>query len=118
MSQDSRPTRLTRPGTATSAGGSGDTETVAPSLTALLAASSRPIDVLPHLHRYAIDGTGGCCSLLFEHNPRSGSMQATSAYALDELRVDAWLPGPDEAAVVAQTFTRAEAMLVTDLVRQ
>src|SRR5215510_8217891 len=118
MSQDSRPTRLTRPGTATSAGGSGSTETVAPSLTSLLAAGSRPIDVLPHLHRHAIDGTGGCCSLLFEHNPRSGSMQATSAYALDELRVDPWLPAPDEAAMVAQAFTRREAMLVSDVARQ
>ena len=45
-------------------------------------------------------------------------MQATSAYALDELRVDPWLPGPNEAAVVAQAFTRGEAMLVADLARQ
>ena len=118
MSQDSRPTRLTRPGSGTSAGGSGGTETVAPSLTSVLARASRPTDVLPHLHRHAIEATGGCCSLLFEHNPRSGSMQATSAYALDELRVDPWLPGPDEAAIVAQTFTRGEAMLVGDLARQ
>src|SRR5262245_63059509 len=96
MSQDSRPTRLTRPG---SVGGSGGTEIATPSVTSLLAGGSRPIDVLPHLHRHAIDATGGCCSLLFEHNPRSGSMQATSAYALDELRVDPWLPGPDEAEI-------------------
>jgi len=118
MSQDSRPTRLTRPATATSAGGSGGTETVAPSLTSVLARGSRPTDVLPHLHRHAIEATGGCCSLLFEHNPRSGSMQATSAYALDELRVDPWLPGPAEAAIVAQAFARGEAMLVSDLARQ
>ena len=120
MSQDTRPTRLTRPGSTTAARGSsgGGTETVAPSLTSLLAGASRPIDVLPHLHRYAIEATGGSCSLLFEHNPRSGSMQATSAYALDELRVDPWLPGPDEAAMVAQAFARAEAMLVGDVGRQ
>jgi PAS domain S-box-containing protein len=118
MPQDPRPTRLTRPGAATSPGGSSTTETLTPSLTTLLASGSRPIDVLPHLHRHAIEVTGGSCSLLFEHNPRSGTMQATSAYALDELRVDPWLPGPEEADVVAQTFTRAEAMLVTDLPRQ
>src|SRR5215831_4626755 len=118
MPQDSRPTRLTPPGPARSVGSSAGTETVAPSLISLLAGGSRPIDVLPHLHRHAIEATGGCCSLLFEHNPRSGSMQATSAYALDELRVDPWLPGPDETALVAQAFTRREAMLVSDVARQ
>jgi PAS domain S-box-containing protein len=118
MSQDARPTRLTRPGSAATTGSSSGTETVAPSLTSLLARASRPIDVLPHLHRHAIETTGGCCSLLFEHNPRSGSMQATSAYALDELRVDPWLPGPDEAAMVAQVFARGEAMLVGDIACQ
>jgi PAS domain S-box-containing protein len=118
MSQHPRPTRLTRPGSAAPGSGPTGTETVAPSLTSLLAGGSRPIDVLPHLHRHAIEATGGCCSLLFEHNPRSGSMQATSAYALDELRVDPWLPGPDEAAVVAQAFTRREAVLVSDVPRQ
>jgi signal transduction histidine kinase len=87
-------------------------------VTSLLARGSRTIDVLPHLHRHAIEATGGCCSLLFEHNPRSGSMQATSAYALDELRVDPWLPGPEEAALVAQAFARGEAVLVSDLPRQ
>ena len=118
MSQDSRPTRLTRPGSARLSGSSAGTETVAPSVTSLLARGSRTIDVLPHLHRHAIEATGGCCSLLFEHNPRSGSMQATSAYALDELRVDPWLPGPEETALVTQAFTRGEAVLVSDLPRQ
>src|SRR4029077_16740013 len=118
MSQDSRPTRLTRPGSATAAGGSGGTETVAPSLTSVLARGSRPIDVLPHLHRHAIEATGGCCSLLFEHNPRSGAMQATSAYALDELRVDPWLPGPEEAALVSQAFARSEAVFVAQVEQQ
>jgi len=118
MSQDSRPTRLTRPGSARSSGQQAGTETVAPSVTSLLARGSRTIDVLPHLHRHALEATGGCCSLLFEHNPRSGSMQATSAYALDELRVDPWLPGPEEAALVSQAFSRSEAVLVSDLARQ
>src|SRR5215831_10283103 len=113
MSHEARPTRLTRP--VRSSGSPAGTETVTPSVTSLLARGSRSIDVLPHLHRHAIEATGGCCSLLFEHNPRSGSMQATSAYALDELRVDPWLPGPDETALVAQAFTRREAMLVSDV---
>jgi PAS domain S-box-containing protein len=84
----------------------------------LLAAGSRATDLLPHLHRHALESTGGQCSLLFEYNPRSGALHATSGYGLDELRADPWTPGPDEAALVTQTFTRLEAVLVTDLARQ
>jgi two-component system NtrC family sensor kinase len=84
----------------------------------LFAAGSRAIDLLPHLHRHALEATGGGCSLLFEHNPRSGALHATSGYGLDELRIDPWTPGPDEAALLGQTFTRHEPMLVTDLARQ
>jgi two-component system NtrC family sensor kinase len=84
----------------------------------LLAAGSGAIDLLPHLHRHALDATGGGCSLLFEHNPRSGALHATSGYGLDELRTNPWSPGPDEAALLAQAFTRREPMLVTDLARQ
>ena len=89
-----------------------------PSLLSLFAAGSRAIDLLPHLHQHAIEVTGGGCSLLFEHNPRNGSMQATSGYGLDELRTDPWIPGPDEAALVAQAFTRREATFVADVGRQ
>ena len=84
----------------------------------LLAAGSRATDLLPQLHRQAIESTGGQCSLLFEHNPRSGALHATSGYGLDELRVDPWMPGPDEAALVTQSFTRREPVLVTDVARQ
>jgi len=40
-------------------------------LTALLAHAVKPTDLLPHLHEYALDATGGSCSLLFQHNPRN-----------------------------------------------
>ncbi len=96
----------------------GGTDTATPSLLSLLASASSLIDLLPHLHQHALDVTAGCCSLLFEHNPRNGALQATSGYALEELRIDPWLPGPDEAALVAQTFARREATFVTDLDRQ
>src|SRR3989442_796000 len=62
-------------------------------LVALLARTSRLIDLLPHLHQHAIDVTGGDCSLLFEFNPGNGVMQATSGFGLDELRTDPWSPG-------------------------
>jgi PAS domain S-box-containing protein len=84
----------------------------------LFAAGSRAIDLLPHLHRHALDSTGGGCSLLFEHNPRSGALHATSGYGLDELRVDPWSPAPDEAALLTQAFARREPLLVTDLAQQ
>ena len=97
---------------------SGGTDTAAPTLMSLFAAGSGAIDLLPHLHRHALDATGGGCSLLFEHNPRSGELHATSGYGLDELRVDPLLPGPEEAVLLAQVFARREPLLVTDLSRQ
>jgi hypothetical protein len=90
----------------------------ASSLVSLLAHSSSLTDVLPHLHQHALAVTGGTCSLLFEHNPRNGVMQATSAYALDTLPTDAWLPSDAEASAVAGVFGRRAATLVPDLARQ
>src|SRR5438874_4792450 len=94
------------------------TGTATPSLMSLFAAGSRAIDLLPHLHRYALETTGGGCSLLFEHNPRSGALHPTSGYGLDELRVDPWMPDPAEAALVTQAFGRRGAVLVSDLAPQ
>ena len=43
----------------------------------------------------ALDATGGSCSVLFQHNPRNGSLQATSGVGLDALPSDPWNPaGP------------------------
>ncbi len=113
MSQETHSSRLTRPLSSVTGAG-----TASPSLLSLLAGGSRAPEILQHLHRDALDATGGECSLLFEHNPRSGALQATSGYGLDELRVDPWTPGTDEAALVTQAFTRRTPVLVTDLARQ
>ena len=113
MPQETRTQRLTRRAT-----GSESTDTVPRPLISLLAHAARPNDVLPHLHQHALDVTGGHCSLLFQHNPRNGVLQATSGFGLDELRTDPWLPGPDEAALVAKAFERRDATLVTDIGRQ
>jgi PAS domain S-box-containing protein len=93
-------------------------DTASPSLMALLAGGTRATDLLPHLHRQALDTTGGQCSLLFEHNPRSGAFHATSGYGLDELRVEPWTPSSGEAALLTQAFTRREPVLVTDVTFQ
>jgi signal transduction histidine kinase len=88
-----------------------------PSLLALLAGGSGLVDLLPQLHQHAIDITGGTCTLLFEHNPRNGSLHATSGYGLDELRTDPWNPGPEEAALVTQIFANRQATFVADVAR-
>jgi signal transduction histidine kinase len=80
----------------------------------LLAHTRKPTDLLPHLHQHALDVTGGACSLLFRRNPRNGVLQATSAFGLDELRTDPWVPGPGESALVADAFGRRAPALVID----
>ena len=76
------------------------------------------IDLLPHLHQHALDATGGTCSLLFEHNPRNGVLQATSGFGLDVLRTDPWMPAADEAALVADAFARRTPALIADADRR
>ena len=115
MPQDSRTRRLTRPASGTETGGTG---TAQRPLTSLLAHSTTSNDLLPHLHQHAIDVTGGSRSLLFQHNPRNGALQATSGFGLDALRTDPWLPGPDEATLVNDAFTRGTPTLVMDAHRQ
>jgi PAS domain S-box-containing protein len=65
-----------------------------------------------------LDATGGVCSLLFQHNPRNGGLQATSGFGLEALRTDPWMPGAEEAALVADGFARRAPTLVQDTGRQ
>src|SRR5713226_4493740 len=87
-------------------------------LASLLAHSVKATDLLPQLHQYALDATGGVCSLLFQHNPRNGGLQATSGFGLEALRTDPWMPGAEEAALVADGFARRAPTLVQDTGRQ
>jgi PAS domain S-box-containing protein len=87
-------------------------------LASLLAHSVKANDMLPHLHQFALDATGGVCALLFQHNPRNGGLQATSGFRLDALRTDPWLPGDEESAVVAEAFSRAAPTLIQEAGRQ
>jgi signal transduction histidine kinase/GAF domain-containing protein len=93
-------------------------ETAPRGLVSLLARTSRLIDLLPQLHQQALDATGGACSLLFEFNPGSGVMQATSGFGLEELITDPWNPGPDESTVIADTFSREIPTFVPDVGRE
>jgi PAS domain S-box-containing protein len=122
MSRDTRTRRLTRPATRAAgpdAHAAGDSAAIAsPPVISLIARTPRLIDLLPQLHQYALEATGGSCSLLFELNPRNGVLQATSGFGLDELRADPWLPGESESGLVSDTFRRGLPMLVTDTARQ
>src|SRR6185295_14409240 len=102
MPRESRTRRLTRPASAPDTAGAG---TAQRPLTSLLAHSTTSADLLPHLHQHALDVTGGSRSLLFQYNPRNGALQATSGFGLDALRTDPWLPGLDEATLVADVFS-------------
>src|SRR5262245_54703190 len=98
MPRDTRTRRLTRP---TGLDPPSSTATAPALLLSLLAHTPRLIDLLPHLHQHALEVTGGTHSLLFEHNPRNGALQATSGFGLDALQTDPWVPATEEAALVA-----------------
>jgi PAS domain S-box-containing protein len=83
-----------------------------PPLVSLLARTPQLVDLLPRLHQHAVESVGGCRSLLFQHNPRNGGLQATSGFGLDELRPDTWTPGPGESAVIADAFAVKQPMFV------
>src|SRR5262245_47977180 len=101
MSRDPRTRRLSRPATGgVQAGGSGNGGVVAAPLVTLLARTSRLIDLLPQLHQHALDATGGDCSLLFEFEPGSGALRATSGFGLEELPTEPWVPVEEEGALV------------------
>lgn len=87
-------------------------------LVTLLAYAGGPSDLLPHLHQQAVERAGGACSLLFQHNPRNGALQATSGFGLDTLRSDPWLPDFEEAAVVTSAFDRRAPVLLPDADRR
>ncbi len=67
------------------------------------------------LHQRALQTTGGSRSLLFEPNPASGDLQATSGIGLDELPNDAWRPTGDEATFVSHAFAGRAALAVEDV---
>ena len=117
MPRDPRSRRLTPPAVDGTPRTSATGTTQRP-IISLLAQISKPSELVPHLHQHALDVTGGSCSLLFQHNPRNGVLQATSAFALEVLRPDPWMPGPEEAELVTSAFDRRMPIFVSDLDRQ
>ena len=89
-------------------------DTPLPSLLSLLAQASGPSGIIPYLHQHALVRTDGSCSVLFRHNPRTGALQATSAYGLESLKTDPWVPESEEAAFVTAAFKERGPLLVAD----
>lgn len=119
MIRDTRTRRLTRPAKGTASTAPHGTADVAHEpVLSLLARATRLTDVLPRLHQHAVEATSGSCSLLFEYDPGSGVMQATSGFGLEELLTDPWMPGPPESALVADAFARRGPIWVADADRQ
>lgn len=87
-------------------------------LTTLLAHSVKANDVLPHVHQHVLDVTGGDCSLLFQHNPRTGALLATSGFALDGLPTDPFVPGASEEALLSDVFARRSPLLLAACAEQ
>lgn len=85
---------------------------------ALVAHATSLTELLPQLHCHALEETGGSCSVLFEHDAPSGALQATSAYGLDELPPEPWIPAAADADLLSDTFSRATPTLIPNAAGQ
>ena len=118
MSRDTPTYRLPRPAKDAASTVVSDPASTSEPVVSLLARSSPLTDVLPRLHQHALDATHGTCSLLFEFDPGSGIMQATSGFGLEDLVTDPWIPGPPESELVSDAFARQAPTFVADADRQ
>ncbi|MEP7307201.1 MAG: ATP-binding protein [Acidobacteriota bacterium] len=108
------PPRAERPGNASR----GADVAGAPPLLTLIARATSLTELLPQLHRLAVDGVGGRCSLLFEHNAHSGVWQATSGYGLDGLPTEPWPPTASDAQILSEVFSRSTQTYIVNTERQ
>jgi signal transduction histidine kinase len=84
-----------------------------PPLISLVTRASNLAELLPHLHRRAVDASGGETSLLFERDVRSGVFHASSGFGL-ELPVASWVPDEHERELVSVTFARRQPKVIVD----
>ena len=89
-----------------------------PPLLTLIARATSLTELLPQLHRLAVDEVGGRCSLLFEHNAHSGVLHATSGYGLDPLPTEPWPPTASEAQILSDAFSRSTPTYIVNTERQ
>jgi PAS domain S-box-containing protein len=65
-----------------------------------------------------VDAANGRCSLLFEYNAHSGTLQATSSFGLDAVSTEPWLPAAADAQILSNTFLRTAPTLLLGTARE
>jgi len=73
-------------------------------LARLLTSTDRLAMILPSFHQHAVEASGGSCSVLFQAEPGSGRLYATTAFAVDELPQDFWPQTPRETALLERVM--------------
>lgn len=105
MAHEPRSNRLPSPGT-----GPLTTAVVATpvhlSLATRLAQAETLHEVLPFLHQQAVEATGGQCAVLFDLNPATGALTASSGYAVPALDTRRWIPHEADQTVLDDVFSR------------
>ena len=79
-------------------------------LTRILTWTDQLSELLLQLHRQALEATGAIASILFEFDPRAGTLRPTSACA-PEFSPDGWTPRPAELQAVQRAFRHSEPTL-------
>jgi PAS domain S-box-containing protein len=83
------------------------------SLARLLTGTDRLAALLPQLHQHGVEACGGSCSVLFQVDPRTNRLHATSAYGLDHLPTDAWPHSREEHCLLDLTFRQRRPVAFT-----
>jgi PAS domain S-box-containing protein len=91
---------------------------VTPALLTVIAHATSLQELLPQLHRHALDATKGRCSLLLEQNPHNGAWHVTSSCGLDPLPAEPWLPTASDEQILSNASSSLTSTGIADLRRQ
>jgi C4-dicarboxylate-specific signal transduction histidine kinase len=72
-------------------------------------------ELLPELHQYALDVSGGRCSVLARWDPRSERLQASTAAGLDHLDSEDWLTDAAGRAAADRAWQTGEPQITKAL---
>src|SRR5258708_6038932 len=81
----------------------------------MLARTDLPSELLPILQQQAVQAAGGRSSILFQFDQTGRWLQATSAYAIDDLPAEPWLAS--DGLVPSALFPDGGPLFVADLAR-
>jgi two-component system, NtrC family, sensor kinase len=72
-------------------------------------------DLLPEVHRQALEISGGQSSVLLRFNPRTRTFYGVSAAGLDHLEPETWLQGRRGVAAAERAWREGSPIVLTDL---